>query len=65
MGEYVDKTKGKVKQAVGVLTDDKKLVREGERDERKGQVKGAIKDLKKAAKGVARDAKQAARDAVK
>jgi uncharacterized protein YjbJ (UPF0337 family) len=32
IGEHIDKTKGKIKQAVGSLAGDKKLVREGERD---------------------------------
>ena len=39
MGEIIDKTKGKIRQAVGDLTGNKKLKREGERDERKGESK--------------------------
>ena len=49
MGEHTDKTKGKIKQAVGGLTGDKKLVHEGKRDEFKGRVKGAVNDVKDAA----------------
>ena len=37
--EIIDKTKGKIKQAVGDLTGDKRLKREGERDERKAKSK--------------------------
>ena len=37
MGEMIDKSKGKIKQAVGDLTGNKKLKREGERDELKGR----------------------------
>ena len=47
MGEIIDKTKGRIKQAVGDLTGDKKLKREGELDELKGTAKSAVKDLKK------------------
>jgi len=65
MGEYVDKAKGKVKQAVGGLTGDVNLIREGQRDEHKGQVEGAITDAKDAVKGAAKGVKQAVRDAVK
>jgi uncharacterized protein YjbJ (UPF0337 family) len=39
MGEIIDKTKGKIKQAVGDLTGNKRLKREGERDERKAKSK--------------------------
>lgn len=48
MGEILDKTKGKIKQAVGDLVGSDKLRREGERDEMKGKVKGAVKDVKEA-----------------
>jgi uncharacterized protein YjbJ (UPF0337 family) len=61
MGEFIDKTKGKIKQAVGDLTGDKQLKREGERDERVGKVEGAITDVKSAVK----DAGHAIKDAVK
>jgi len=50
MGEMLDKGKGKVKQAVGDLTGNEKLKREGERDELRGQVKGVVKDVKRAIK---------------
>jgi uncharacterized protein YjbJ (UPF0337 family) len=50
MGEMIDKGKGKVKQAVGDLTGNEKLKREGERDELKGRAEGAVKDVKRAVK---------------
>jgi uncharacterized protein YjbJ (UPF0337 family) len=61
MGEIVDKTKGKIKQAVGDLTGNKELKREGMRDETKGKVEGALADAKNAVK----DAGQVIKDAVK
>ena len=61
MGELIDKTKGKVKQAIGDLTGNKELKHEGERDEAKGKVKGAVEDVKNAVK----DTGQAIKDAVK
>jgi uncharacterized protein YjbJ (UPF0337 family) len=48
MGEIVDKTKGKIKQAAGDLTGNKGLKREGRRQ---GQVEGALKDVKRAVNG--------------
>jgi uncharacterized protein YjbJ (UPF0337 family) len=51
MGEFIDKSKGKIKQAVGDLTGAKKLKREGVRDELKGQVKGLVKNVKHKVKG--------------
>ena len=61
MGEIIDKTKGKIKQAVGSLTGDEKLKQEGENDELKGQLKGAVKDVKHAVK----DAKHTIKQAIK
>jgi len=60
MGEIIDKTKGKIKQAVGELTGNKKLVREGERDELKGTLEGVVEDVKDAA----HDVKKSLKDAV-
>jgi len=60
MGEMIDKTKGKIKQAVGDLTGNKKLQREGEMDEVKGEVKGAVADVK----DVVKKAGKAIKDAV-
>jgi uncharacterized protein YjbJ (UPF0337 family) len=41
-----DKAKGKIKQAVGDLTDNDKLKREGQRDEAVGKAKDAIDKTK-------------------
>ena len=65
MGELIDKAKGKVKQAVGGLTGDKGLQREGRRDERKGKVKGAVEEAKHAVKGAVKDTKDALKGASK
>jgi uncharacterized protein YjbJ (UPF0337 family) len=48
MGEIIDKSKGRIKQAVGDLTGNEKLKREGERDELRGRVKGVVMDVKRA-----------------
>ncbi len=61
MGKLVDTTKGKIKQAVGEITDNPKLRREGQRDELVGNVKGAIADVKKAAKDTGKAIKDAVR----
>jgi uncharacterized protein YjbJ (UPF0337 family) len=61
MGEFIDKTKGKIKQAIGSLTGNKKLHREGQRDELKGRVEGAFDDVKETAK----DAKKSVENIVK
>ena len=54
MGEIIDKVKGRIKEAVGVLTGDKGLKRQGRVDEAKGQVKGGVEDVKRAARDAAR-----------
>jgi uncharacterized protein YjbJ (UPF0337 family) len=61
MGEIIDKAKGKIKQAVGAVTGNKELEREGQRDELKGKVEGAVTDVKEAVK----DAGHAIKGAVK
>jgi uncharacterized protein YjbJ (UPF0337 family) len=50
MGELIDKAKGKIKQAAGAVSGDKKLEREGKLDEAKGNVKGAVEEAKHAVK---------------
>jgi uncharacterized protein YjbJ (UPF0337 family) len=37
-----DKIKGRVKEAVGVLTDDQRLKREGKLDQATGKIKKAV-----------------------
>ena len=46
MGTNADQAKGRIKQAVGDLTDDRDLKREGKADERAGKAKQAVGDLK-------------------
>jgi uncharacterized protein YjbJ (UPF0337 family) len=54
MGATIDKIKGRIKQAVGDLTGNKGLKREGKGDELKGKVEGAAKDVKHAIKDAVR-----------
>jgi uncharacterized protein YjbJ (UPF0337 family) len=42
MGVHVDKVRGRIKQAVGDLTNNKRLKAEGEADELRGAVKDRI-----------------------
>jgi uncharacterized protein YjbJ (UPF0337 family) len=51
MGELIDKTKGKIKQATGALTGSRKLESAGRVDTAKGNAKGAFEDVKQAVKG--------------
>ncbi len=44
MGEDMDRTKGKVKEAVGDLTDDERLEREGKIDQGAADVKEKADD---------------------
>ena len=46
MGEKTDKAKGHAKEAVGDLTDDERLEREGKLDQMSGEVKGRADDAK-------------------
>jgi uncharacterized protein YjbJ (UPF0337 family) len=41
-----DEAKGRIKQAVGDLTDDRELKREGKADEFAGKGKQAVEDMK-------------------
>ena len=41
MGGKIDKIKGRIKEAVGVLTDNDSLQKEGQRDQAVGEVKEA------------------------
>jgi uncharacterized protein YjbJ (UPF0337 family) len=50
MGEFIDKVKGRIKQAAGALAGDKRLRHEGQVDEAKGEMKGAMEDVKHAVK---------------
>ena len=53
MGAYADRIIGRAKQAVGALTGNKATKREGERQERKGEVKGHIDDAAEKAQDAA------------
>jgi uncharacterized protein YjbJ (UPF0337 family) len=55
MGEIIDKTKGKIKQAAGIVAGDKKLQQEGKVDEAKGKAKGAVEEIKHAVKQFAKN----------
>ena len=46
MGEQTDKAKGHVKEAVGDMTDNERLEREGKRDRMGGELKGKAEDAK-------------------
>ncbi|HEX2784359.1 MAG TPA: CsbD family protein [Ilumatobacteraceae bacterium] len=46
MSTNADQAKGRVKQAVGDLTDDKDLKREGKADEAAGKAKRAVGNIK-------------------
>ncbi len=48
-----DKVKGRVKEAAGVMLDDKKLKREGKADQLVGKVKAAVEKTVDKAKKVA------------
>ena len=52
-----DEAKGRVKEAVGVLTGDKKLQREGKADQTAGKVKKAVKKVKDKADDIIDDVK--------
>lgn len=49
MAGNTDQAKGRVKQAVGDLTNDEDLKNEGNVDEGKGKVKDKVDDAKRAA----------------
>ena len=46
MGSTTDKIKGRVKEAVGVITDNDRLKREGQTDQVVGEVKDAAEKVK-------------------
>jgi uncharacterized protein YjbJ (UPF0337 family) len=46
MDNDLDQAKGRVKQAVGDLTDDKEMKKEGKTDENAGKVKEFFEDAK-------------------
>ena len=46
MSGTADKASGRIKQAVGDLTDNDDLRNEGKKDEAAGKMKGAVDDVK-------------------
>jgi uncharacterized protein YjbJ (UPF0337 family) len=54
----IDKAKGRAKEAVGALTDDRKLKSEGKLDQASGKVKDAVDRVTDKAKRALRDTKQ-------
>jgi uncharacterized protein YjbJ (UPF0337 family) len=50
MGDNIDETKGRVKEAAGDLTDNKDLKREGKIDRATSDVKGKVGDAADKAK---------------
>ncbi len=61
MGEHTDKTKGNVKQAVGAITGNDKLKRDGRRDEAKGHLEGAANEIKAVVKDMRKSQKHGSR----
>lgn len=61
MGEFIKKTKGRIEQAMGGLTGNERLKKEGEIDERAGHVEGAVADVKHALKNATHALKEAAK----
>lgn len=54
-----DEVKGRVKEAAGVLTGDKKMEREGKVDQSAGKLKQAVGKVKQKAEKVIDDVKDA------
>ena len=54
-----DEVKGRVKEAAGALTGDKKLERQGKVDQATGKLKQAVETVKKKAEEAIDDAKDA------
>ena len=63
MEEKIDDAKGRAKQAVGDLTDDERLKREGTADRAGAKVKGAAERAKDGVERAVDRAKDRARDA--
>jgi uncharacterized protein YjbJ (UPF0337 family) len=59
MGGKSDEAKGRVKEAAGVLTGDKKLERKGKGDQVGGKLKQAVEKVKKKTDEVIDDVKDA------
>jgi uncharacterized protein YjbJ (UPF0337 family) len=64
MGEKTDKIEGRAKQAVGAVTGDQEIKREGEHQEDKGKLKGTLDSAVDKTHGAFEDVKDKAEDAV-
>ena len=59
MGSTTDKIKGRVKEAVGVITDNDRLKREGQTDQVVGEVKEIAEKVQDKVKRVVKKVKDA------
>jgi uncharacterized protein YjbJ (UPF0337 family) len=59
MGSTTDKIKGRVKEAVGVITDNDRLKREGRTDQAVGEVKETVEKVQDNVKRVVKKVKNA------
>ena len=63
MGGKSDKIKGRIKEAVGALTDNDRLKREGQRDQVVGQVKDKVERVAEKVKDKAKRAVEKVKNA--
>jgi uncharacterized protein YjbJ (UPF0337 family) len=62
MGEMTDKAKGHAKEAVGDMTDNERLEREGKVDQASGEAKGLAEDAKEKVQEGVESARRAVND---
>ncbi len=60
--DNADQTKGKLKQALGDLTDDKDLKRQGKADEAAGKVKKVVRNSGRKVEGLVDKVKDKVKD---
>jgi len=65
MGSKTDKIKGRIKEAVGALTDNDRLKREGQRDQAVGEVKEAAESAAEKVKDQVEQVAEKVKDKVK
>jgi uncharacterized protein YjbJ (UPF0337 family) len=65
MGSKTDKIKGRIKEAVGALTDNDDLKREGQRDQAVGEVKEAAENAVEQVKDTVERVAEKVKDKVK
>ena len=59
MGGKIDKVKGRIKEAAGILTGNEELRAEGKADQAVGEAKEVVDKVKKVAENVVDDVKEA------